>query len=416
MHGKKAHPADASELRRQAEELARRTDGLEPEDLEVLSPEKLRQVLHELRVHQIELEMQNEELRRAQAELDSERERYFDLYDMAPVGYCTLSDKGLIQQANLTAASMLGLARGVLLKRPFSRFILADDQEAYYLFRKKLLDTGQPQSCELRMVKQGGSTFWVRLQATIAREDGRPPVCRVVLSDISDRKQAEELRDHIERIIQHDLRSPAISAISIAKMFQVGTSLTKEQRRSLFALLEQSGQNMLDVLNSSLDLYKIESGQYQGKPQDVDCLALIREMLEALRLNPKHALIALELLIEGAPPAPCASVHCLGQPNLLRAALRNLTKNAIEASPEGQTVCLNLLPGKGCRIKIHNRGAVPKDTQERFFKKFATSGKSNGTGLGTYAAKMMIEAQGGSLEMRTSEEADETTLLIHMPA
>ena len=96
-------------------------------------------MLHELRVHQIELEMQNEELRRTQAELEASRARYFDLYDLAPVGYFTLSEKGLILEANLTAATLLGVARGDLVKQPLPRFILPEDQDIYYLHRKQLL-------------------------------------------------------------------------------------------------------------------------------------------------------------------------------------------------------------------------------------------------------------------------------------
>ena len=117
-------------------------------------------MLHELRVHQIELEMQNEELRRAQAELGAARARYFDLYDLAPVGYVTVSEKGLILEANLTAATLLGVARGSLIKRPMSKFILKEDHDIYYLHRKKLFETREPQECELRMGKEDGTVFW----------------------------------------------------------------------------------------------------------------------------------------------------------------------------------------------------------------------------------------------------------------
>ena len=134
-------PGDAAELRWRAEEIAREKAAQPPENLEALSPEETRRTLHELRVHQIELEMQNEELRRAQAELDAARARYFDLYDLAPVGYCTVSEKGLILEANLTAATLLGVARGALVKQPFSRFILKEDQDIYYLHRKQLFET-----------------------------------------------------------------------------------------------------------------------------------------------------------------------------------------------------------------------------------------------------------------------------------
>jgi diguanylate cyclase (GGDEF)-like protein/PAS domain S-box-containing protein len=179
----------AADLRRRAEEKAR---GNEAETPETLSPEDARQVVHELRVHQIELEMQNEELRRAQAELEASRVRYFDLYDLAPVGYFTVSEQGLILEANLTAADLLGVARGALVKQPFSRLILPEDQGIYYGHRRQLFEAGAPQVWELRMTRAGGDPFWARLEATAAQEADGGPMCRVVLSDITERKRAED--------------------------------------------------------------------------------------------------------------------------------------------------------------------------------------------------------------------------------
>jgi PAS domain-containing protein len=131
MKSQDDRPEPAAERRRQAEEIARKEAVQTSEDLESRSPEGIRQTLHELRVHQIELEMQNEELRRAQAELEAARARYFDLYDLAPVGYCTLSEQGLILETNLTAATLLGVARGALVQQPISRFIFPEDQDLY---------------------------------------------------------------------------------------------------------------------------------------------------------------------------------------------------------------------------------------------------------------------------------------------
>jgi PAS domain-containing protein len=132
-------------LRKRAEDVSREKTAGIPENMEALSPEETRQMLHELRVHQIELEMQNEELRRTQEKLDAARARYFDLYDLAPVGYFTLSEQGLILETNLTASAMLGLARGSLVKQQLSRFILPEDQDIYYRRRKLLFETGAPQ-------------------------------------------------------------------------------------------------------------------------------------------------------------------------------------------------------------------------------------------------------------------------------
>jgi len=157
-----------------------------------LSPHETRQLLHELQVHQIELEMQNEELRRAQLALDTERERYFDFYDLAPVGYCTLNAQGLITQGNLTMAYLLGVARDALVAHPIGQFIVAEDQDAFYLFRKNLLESGQTLSCELRMRPKGGTLFWVSLVALTTPADDGSTALRLVVSDITKRKQEEE--------------------------------------------------------------------------------------------------------------------------------------------------------------------------------------------------------------------------------
>jgi PAS domain S-box-containing protein len=187
-------------LRRQAEDIFRAKASLSPENLEALSTEELRQSLYELRVHQIELEMQNEELRRAQSELDAARARYFDLYDLAPVGYFTINEGGQILEANLTAAMQLGTTRNALVKLPITRFILKEDQDIYYMYRKRLIKTGMPQECELRMLDNDGTIHWAHLAASAVQDVDGAPVGRIVMSDITERKLAEdELRESEER-------------------------------------------------------------------------------------------------------------------------------------------------------------------------------------------------------------------------
>ncbi|WP_313951254.1 EAL domain-containing protein [Accumulibacter sp.] len=136
--------------------------------------------------------MQNEELRRAQLELDAARARYFEIYDLAPVGYCTVSAVGLIVEANLTVAALLNLARGALDQQRLSRFIVREDQDIFYLHRKQLMETGQAQACELRLLRHDGEPFWAHLETTTALEADGAAVLRVVISDISQRKQAEK--------------------------------------------------------------------------------------------------------------------------------------------------------------------------------------------------------------------------------
>jgi PAS domain S-box-containing protein len=149
-------------------------------------------LVHELLVHKLELEMQNEELRRAQAELEIQRARYFDLYDLAPVGYFSVGVLGQILETNLTATTLLGLPRSAIVGQPFTRFILTLDQDVFYLFRKSLLESGEAQVCELRMVKKDGAAFWAGLSAAVVLDETGVQICRLTISDVSSRRRAEE--------------------------------------------------------------------------------------------------------------------------------------------------------------------------------------------------------------------------------
>ncbi len=202
----------AADLRKQAEKITRENAALLPENIEKMSPAVIKRTLHELQVHQIEVEMQNEELRLAGEELKALHERYFDLYDMAPVGYFTISEKGLIIEANLTIATLLGITKRNLVKQPLSRFISKEYQEIYYLHRNQLFETGKPQTCELRMVKKNKTAFWAYLEAIAAQDNQGKPVCRVTISDMSTRKKSEEaLRESEERFDQLAMKSGTIT-------------------------------------------------------------------------------------------------------------------------------------------------------------------------------------------------------------
>lgn len=153
------------------------------------SPEKMRDLLQELHVHQIEFELQNEELRSTQTALETERMRYVDLYDLAPVGYCTLNEENVILQANLRTASLLGVTRNHLLGLPLTRFIQNEDQDIHYLCRRKEQGPSEMQSCTLRMVRDDRTVFWARLVMTPYKNDQY----NIVLYDVTEDKKQKEI-------------------------------------------------------------------------------------------------------------------------------------------------------------------------------------------------------------------------------
>jgi PAS domain S-box-containing protein len=193
----KATSHSFKELRRQAEELLGKT----PAQIHTISGAEIKELVHELHVHQIELEMQNEELQRALRELEESRSQYCDLYDFAPVGYLTV-DNGLITAVNLTGAAMLGVERRYLIKRRFTSFISPPFRDAYHLHSKRVFDTGTKQTCEVELVKKDGTSFSALLKSIAVQDtEGKSNQIRTTITDISDLKRAEgELRKSEEQI------------------------------------------------------------------------------------------------------------------------------------------------------------------------------------------------------------------------
>jgi two-component system, cell cycle sensor histidine kinase and response regulator CckA len=178
----------SEDMRRRAEERLKSRTAKSAK----LSPEKAQAMLQELQVHQIELEIQNEQLRQTQAELEAAVTKYADFYDFAPVAYLTLDARGLILEANLTAATMLGVERRRLLRSPVTNYIVKEDRKICFRHRKELFETQGPQYYELRMVRRDGIPFWVGIAAIAAVDNDNAPLCKATISDINERKRAEE--------------------------------------------------------------------------------------------------------------------------------------------------------------------------------------------------------------------------------
>jgi PAS domain S-box-containing protein len=163
-------------------------------------------LLHELQVHQIELEMQNQELQEARTAAEAKRERYQDLFEYAPVGYLTLTRAGKVVAANLTAAALLGTARSTLLGRSLGRFVVPQHQNHWNQHLLSVWRLPERQACELELQRDDGSTFHARLEsggselpAPSDRTGDQPTALRMVLSDISERKQLQEVHEFLAR-------------------------------------------------------------------------------------------------------------------------------------------------------------------------------------------------------------------------
>ncbi len=286
--------APPANLRQRAESVIAGQINLDLHEQENLSPEAMGKLVHELYVHQIELEMQNDELRRSEQALYLARERYFDLYELAPVGYCTVSEFGMVLQANLSAAKLLGCERSMLLKRRISQFIYSADQDLFYRLRRALLDNAESQTVELRLVNSVGNPLWVQLTATAAdgdlvpseRRNSRRRVLRIVMSDISKRKLVEQAledsREALHQSAQHTqtvLDNVGDAVITINVIGQIETFNKAACRMFGYADREMLGRNVKQLMpephrsqhNQYLETYLATNNtSVIGTPRDLE--------------------------------------------------------------------------------------------------------------------------------------------------
>ena len=288
------HTREVSELRQRAEKGLETAAG-GTEAFSGMSPEEMKALMHELEVHQIELKMQNQELLRIQEELEKARDKYSHLYDFSPVGYVALTEKGIIDEANLTLASLFGVERSALIGKPFSRFILKDDQNIFYELRRRLLETEETRTSELRLVKKDGQVFFADLECMVLKDRGDDArFIRGAVIDISERKKAEEKNrvylEQLERsnkelqdfafVASHDLQEPLRKIESFGGLLvEEFSDSISEEGRDFLVRMRQAAARMRVLIDSLLSYSRVSTTITPFSKMD------LREAVEAALSN-----------------------------------------------------------------------------------------------------------------------------------
>lgn len=227
-------------------------------------------------------------------------------------------------------------------------------------------------------------------------------------------KEAARLREDVDGIMRHDLKAPLTGIIGLPQIILDEGGLSESQILFL-RLVEENGYKMLSMINLSLDLFKIERGTYRLSPEPVELLALARRLFVEFAALAGPCKLACVLTVDGREARPEDTVYLCGERLLLYTMLANCVKNALEASPPGGRVVVDVAPGEPTVLRVVNRGAMPAGMRDRFFTKYATEGKSGGTGLGAYSTRLIAETHGGSVRMETSDETDRTVVTLTLP-
>lgn len=389
-------------------------------------------LIHELEVHQIELEMQNEELRTAQLIIEDSRSKYVDLYDFAPVGYFTLDKAGLILEVNLTVTTMLGIDRRSLINKPFTRFIQKDDQDIFYLDSRKMLEKKEKRSFALGLIRNDKSVFYARIDGIPVKDsDGELNRIRIAVSDVTAQKNAEDERERLllelerktkelENVIyvtSHDLRSPIVNAQGYSK--ELGHSVSElilalqrkdvpeDIKEKVVHIIEDDIPESLNYIITSIQ--KMDSlisgllklallGKVELEKERVDMNGLIKNVLDNFKFSIKNLNVKVD--ISELPP-------CIGDEPQLNQVFSNLVGNALKyLNPKSSGVIKisgNKEDGRSVYCVRDNGIGMPPEELQKIFEIFHQADpKSEGEGLGLSIVKKITTLQGGGVRAEST--------------
>ncbi|HEY5283843.1 MAG TPA: response regulator [Polyangia bacterium] len=420
----------SGELRRQAEKRLGHIGSVAGE--ENLSQET-RKLVQELQVHQIELEMQNEELQRAREEAEEERACYADLYEFAPVGYLTLGRDGVIRRVNLTGARLIGQERARLVGRRLAALLAPDHTATFNSFFAKALDIGTKEVCEVVLGREGAAPLTVELVAT-SSTSSEGLECRVTMTDITPRKRAEQERT--------DLLSQLVQAQKMEAVGALAGGIAHDFNNILAAILAWLSSLDLEFTDTSAGYADIQEmkglvkrgadlthqllgfacrGKYDVRPLD---LARVVTRTSAMFARTRQD-ITFELHLR-----PDLHAVLMDQTQLDQVLL-NLLINAAQAMPDGGQLILSAenaslapqevaphgaVPGRFVKLVVTDTGiGMDAATQARIFEPFfTTKPRGEGTGLGLASVYGILKAHAGIITVK-SEVGNGTSFTLYLP-
>lgn len=392
-----------------------------------LSPEEVQLLLHELRVHQVELEIQNEELRHTQLRLEASRNNYQDLYEFSPVAYLTLDASGLIVAANLAAAKLLGTEKGKLLRAPLAGYAAPEKADHLHLYLQQALQSAEKQQCEMRFISKEGKEFHAHMETVLLKENPECPGCLfTVLVDITAHKAMERKLFKADKMrtistlaggIAHDFNNylaTLLGNITLLKLYNGDPQKTLERIRSL-------EKATLRAKELTYQLFTFATG---GTPLKEE-VSLHEIILDCLGFATSGTNVLAEPCLSRDPMIAAVDRGQISQ------VLNNIIINAVQAMPQGGTICvktenfiykkagggapLPLAEGNYIRLAITDEGiGIGEEILPRIFDPFYST-KAKGHGLGLATSYSIIKNHNGYLDV-TSTVGTGTTFYIYLPA
>jgi two-component system CheB/CheR fusion protein len=383
-------------------------------------------LLHELRVHQIELELQNEELRSARLEMERALRSYTELFDFAPIGYASLGPDHVIQDVNRAGVQLLGTSRPLLRGRPIESIVAQHSQiRLRNLLVSAEINPGR-QSCELELLRTG-SPFAARLGATILAHS--EPKTLIAFEDISLSKEREERLARTERalraaarhkdeflaVLSHELRNP-LAPIKNSVFVLQRSDPTSDAARRAQQIIDRQVTHLTRLVDDLLDVTRIAKGKIQLQFEQVELTGLLQRTLEDQLASFEAMGVALESQLGSQATWVRADAARLVQ------IATNVLTNALKFTPRLGRVTLTLQRGRErCELQITDTGVgIPAEVLARVFEPFAQAPQTldrarGGLGLGLAMVKGLVELHGGQVRIESTGLGQGTRVSVSLP-
>jgi PAS domain S-box-containing protein len=406
MKKKGTSSQDADTLRQKAEELLKiKSAG---STIALAESDALR-LLHELEVHQIELELQNKDLVQAKETERITAEKYIALYDFAPTGYFTLSTEGNIINLNLTGAKLLGKERGHLKKSRFNFFISDDTAHIFNRFFEKVFSGKSKEFCEIRIKTPDDTPLFVQL---IGITDSNRELCFLAAVDITQRRLAEDVlkereiqlrelnatKDKFFFIIAHDLKNPFNSILGFCELLKREIEFKDFEAVEQYADIIYSGvDRTLKLLENLLTWARAQQGKIPFVPKSILLNKIVDSQIEDLRCIADRKNIRLFSNFH-------QKITIIADENMIKTILRNLISNAIKFTDKNGTVGISAEVKNGnveTSVLDDGMGMTSEEINNLFKMEtsFSTPGTENerGSGLGLLLCMEFVKKHNGKI-------------------
>ncbi|MGM0442061.1 MAG: sensor histidine kinase [Elusimicrobiota bacterium] len=417
------------DLRKKAKEKVARRDI----DFDKITEEEIADILQELDIHQEELRMQNEELRKTQLELEEIWHKYSDLYDFAPIGYFTFDENIGVKNVNLTGADMLGVDRSALIDRPFLPYVKPADRDQFTKDIKAAINKGVKKSSEIELRDKNRSELYVQVESRSYKERGKETFCFSTVMDITEKKKAKKVlardKETLKKLVEektkeldrskhlaelgklasavaHELRNPQ-GTIKVS-MHNLKRKNENPEINPHIHRIEKKLQEESQIIDNLLSYAKLNAPRFE----EVDIRKVIRNCLEELREKEGNcSKFFRESITDETLLARIDSIQ-------ITQVLYNILNNACDAVDDKEgDIEIRAYKDRNGDIKIICRDNGPgmnKEVAEKITEPFFTT-KAKGTGLGMSISKTLIKQHNGSLDINT-EKGNGAQIIITLPS